>query len=100
MKRRGKAMAIETKFLMGDGELGSRLQLTVTHPDLATADRGTMASIINMHPVRLDKLVDGMDGVYVFPRYGISDKSLDARVEVAPETEDIISLTVTGIRIE
>lgn len=94
------SMAIETKFLMGNGDLGSMVQLTVTKPDLDTADRGTMADIVNMRPVRLDKLVDGLDGVYVFPRYGVSDKRLEARVEVAPETEDIISLTVTGIRIE
>lgn len=92
-------MAIETKFLMGDGELGGRLQVTITPPDLETADQGTMLSILNTHPVRLDKLVKGIDGIYMFPRYGILDRSLDQCWEIVPETGDVISLTVTGIRI-
>lgn len=87
-------MPIETKFLIGAGELGSRLRVIITPPDLEVLGYNMMTAIMSVSPVKLGKVIEGVEGVYVFPQ------STGQDWEILPETGELNRITLTGFRVE
>ena len=83
-------MAIETKFILGDGDTGSMLQVTINGDDVSILDNGLGSMLVSYQPIKMEKITPTIEGIYAF-------NTLDWKHRASGELESAILI---GFRID
>ena len=84
-------MAIETKFILGDGDTGSMLQVTINGDDVSILDNGLGSMLVSYQPIKMEKITPTIEGIYAF-------NTLDWKHHLL--TGELESATLIGFRID